>query len=158
MTDEQPTPTQTTSTLTTFTQSESPRTLSGSEITALLALINTMLTAMEGRIISRLDENSRGATTRWAAHDMELLTNTRRITDRFAEIDRAIANVAASVGLINQREHEKKIVFNGRVQPIRYSIAWMAKNWKNILLIFIGILSALTFATDWLTHLLNIAH
>ena len=45
------------------------RTLATADITALIGLINGMLGSMEARIIERLAENSRGAETRWEAHD-----------------------------------------------------------------------------------------
>lgn len=121
-----------------------------------MSLINSMLQAMEYRILQRLDQNSLAATERWAKHDAELAANTKRVVDRFEKLELALEATNQSVREHHQREHEKQLVVDARIRPIRGSIAWLWLHWRDIVLLLIGLIALGTFVADAIGHGLGV--
>ena len=126
--------------------------LGNGDVTALMSLINSMLQAMEFRILQRLDLNSAAATERWAKHDAELEQNTRRVVARFEQLELALEATNVLVLEHHQREHEKQIVMDARVRPIRGSIKWLWGHWRDVVLLTIGLIALGTFLLDFFGH------
>ena len=120
--------------------------LQPSEITGLIGLFQTMLDRTERNILERLDENSRGATERWAKHDAELAENTRRVVARFEAIEGAVREH-------HQLAHEAQIRSDARIRPLRYSVAWLWTQRRDIVILLIGIGVLSTFILDFITHI-----
>jgi hypothetical protein len=125
-----------------------PVALTASEITGLIGLFQTMLDAMEGRIIDRLDINSRGATERWQKHDAELATNTARVVARFEKVETAIDLTTKALQAHLDREHDDDVRMDARIRPIRGSIGWVWSHWRDIVLLVIGLIALGTFLVE----------
>ena len=117
--------------------------LSPTEVTALIALIDTRLGRTEDRIISRLDANSSGATERWAKHDLELAENTKRVVARFLLIEKSLDDHIVIANDHFAREHDATITSAARQRPVRLTVAWLAANWKDLVILAVGILVVL---------------
>ena len=99
--------------------------MSAADVTGVLSLIDVRLGRMEDRILARLDLNSAGAAERWAKHDADLATNTKRISDRFMKIESALD---ADIALLNAHlaaEHDAALVMQARMKPVR--MAWLRR-------------------------------
>lgn len=124
--------------------------LSPTEVTALLSLIDTRLGRMEDRIIARLDENSTGATERWAKHDAELAENTKRVVARFLLIEKALDDHIQIANVHFEREHDAVILSAARQRPVRLTVAWLGDNWVQIILFLISMLALLgVLGVEW---------
>ena len=117
--------------------------LSPTEVTALITLIDARLGRMEDRIIARLDQNSAGATERWAKHDLELAENTKRVVARFLLIEKSLDDHIQIANAHFGREHDATITSAARQRPVRLTIAWLAANWKDLVILAVGILVVL---------------
>jgi len=117
--------------------------LSPTEVTALIALIDTRLGRTEDRIIARLDANSTGATERWVKHDAELAENVLRTTNRFLLIERALDDHIQIANAHFGREHDAVLVSAARQRPVRLTISWLAANWKDLVILAVGVLVVL---------------
>ena len=117
--------------------------LSPTEVTALITLIDARLGRMEDRIIARLDQNSAGATERWAKHDAELAENTKRIVARFLLIEKCLDDHIVIANAHFGREHDAVLVSAARQRPVRLTISWLAANWKDLVILAVGILVVL---------------
>lgn len=126
--------------------------MSVTEVTGLVNLINTQLALMEGRLSAKMDDNSRLATERWIKHDQELATNTKRIVERFEEIEGSLLTVERALEAHLDKEHDEEVAMEARVKPVKSIAGWFWKNWRDLLLLFIGLVAAGTFFLDWLTH------
>ena len=114
--------------------------LSPTEVTALIALIDTRLGRTEDRIIARLDANSTGATERWVKHDAELAENVLRTTNRFLLIERALDDHIQIANAHFDREHDAVVTSAARQRPVRLTLAWLAANWKDLVILAVGAL------------------
>jgi len=117
--------------------------LSPTEVTALITLIDTRLGRTEDRIIARLDANSTGATERWVKHDAELAENVLRTTNRFLLIERALDDHIQIANAHFGREHDAVLVSAARQRPVRLTISWLAANWKDLVILAVGVLVVL---------------
>ena len=117
--------------------------LSPTEVTALITLIDARLGRMEDRIIARLDQNSAGATERWAKHDAELAENTKRIVARFLLIEKCLDDHIVIANAHFGREHDAVLVSAARQRPVRLTISWLAANWKDLVILAVGVLVVL---------------
>ena len=124
--------------------------LSPTEVTALIALIDTRLGRTEDRIIARLDANSTGATERWVKHDAELAENVLRTTNRFLLIERALDDHIQIANAHFGREHDAVLVSAARQRPVRLTISWLAANWKDLVILAVGALVLLgILGVEW---------
>ena len=124
--------------------------LSPTEVTALIALIDTRLGRMEDRIIARLDQNSAGATDRWAKHDAELAENTKRIVARFLLIEKCLDDHIVIANAHFDREHDAVLVSESRRRPVRLTLSWLGANWIAIALFVISLLAILgILGAEW---------
>ena len=130
--------------------------MSVTEVTGLVQLFNNQLLAMEGRIVAKMDDNSRAASERWVKHDHELEVNTKRIVSRFEAVESSILTVEKALKTHLDREHDEEVASQARVQPIKGFVAWFWRNWRDVLLLAIGIIALLTFLTDWFGHVLGL--
>ena len=117
--------------------------LSPTEVTALITLIDTRLGRMEDRIIARLDQNSAGATERWVKHDAELAENTKRVVARFLLIEKCLDDHIVIANAHFGREHDAVRVSAARQRPVRLTISWLAANWKDLVILAVGVLVVL---------------
>jgi hypothetical protein len=117
--------------------------LSPTEVTAFITLIDARLGRMEDRIIARLDQNSAGATERWAKHDAELAENTKRIVARFLLIEKCLDDHIVIANAHFGREHDAVLVSAARQRPVRLTISWLAANWKDLVILAVGVLVVL---------------
>lgn len=122
---------------------ESNGRLSPTEVTALISLIDTRLGRMEDRIIARLDVNSAGAKERWDKHDAELAENTKRVVARFLLIEKSLDEHMVIANDHFAREHDAELVSKERQRPVRLTVAWLAANWKDLVILAVGILVVL---------------
>lgn len=129
--------------------------MSVTEVTGLVQLFNNQLLAMEGRLAAKMDENSRAAAERWARHDQELEANTKRIVARFEKLEAAILVVEKTLEAHLDREHEEDLITEARVKPVKTVFGWLWSHWRDLLLLFIGLVAAGTFFLDWVTHMVE---
>jgi maltodextrin utilization protein YvdJ len=130
-------------------------TMSVTEVTGLVNLFNGMLMAMEGRLIAKMDDNSRQAIANWVRHDQELAANTKRIVDRFEKIESSLLKVETCLQVHLDQEHEERIATEARVKPVVMSIQWFTKNWRTILLFIVATLAILGFSGETADKLLR---
>ena len=124
--------------------------LTASDVTALMGLMSGMLDRMEGRILARLDDNSRMASERWTKHDQELEANTKRVIKRFEEIERDLLTVSRSLEAHLAKEHDDAVAIEARTRPVRSLLGWLIVNWKNVALLLIALLTALgILGVEW---------
>ena len=124
--------------------------LSVVETTALITLIDARLGRMEDRIIARLDQNSAGATERWVKHDAELAESTKRDTNRFLMIEKALDDHIQIANAHFDREHDAVLVSAARQRPVRLTAAWLGTNWVQIILFLISMLAILgVLGIEW---------
>lgn len=134
---------------------ESGGTMSVTEVTGLVQLFNNSLLAMEGRLIAKMDENSRRASERWAKHDLELEANTKRIVARFEKVEASITLIEKSLKEHLDKEHDDELVVQARVKPITTVAGYIAKNWRTILLLIVSVLAILGFSGETLQTFLK---
>jgi hypothetical protein len=129
-------------------QPDAPGTMSVTEVTGLVNLFNGMLMAMEGRLIAKMDDNSRLASANWIRHDQDLAANTKRIVDRFEKIEASLLKVETCLQVHLDQEHEDRIANEARVKPVIMSVQWLTKNWRTILLFIVAMLAILGFSGE----------
>jgi hypothetical protein len=124
--------------------------LTATDVTALVSLMSGMLDRMESRIIARLDDNSRGASERWAKHDAELATSTARVVKRFEGLEVELLTVSNCLKGHLDKEHDEDLVSDARVRPVKSLGRWLATNWKDILISLLGVLVLLgVLGIEW---------
>jgi hypothetical protein len=119
----------------------SPVAWTAADVTGIVGLFNGMLVAMEGRLIDKLNENSRGATERWAKHDREMDANREAVLSRFAKVETSILTVETCLNAHLDKEHDEELAAKARVQPVVVSAQYLSRNWKTVLLILFSILA-----------------
>ena len=138
---------------------DEPKPTSVAEATGLIAAVATLISSSTSTIMARLDALERGETTRWRLHDEELERNRATITEKFEKIE---TELAAEIVRVEQalethlkianihfaREHDDDLVMQGRVRPIKTGVAWIVANYKNIVILLIGILGFVAVAAD----------
>jgi hypothetical protein len=135
---------------------EIPARWSASDVLGVINVFERMLLAMESRLVAKMDDNSRSASERWASHDLTLAANEKKIITRFERLEGDLIKMEEVLnGHLRKEEHED-LVNEARIRPIKGSLAWFWRNWRDILLLFIGLVAAGTFFLDWVTHLTNI--
>jgi len=121
---------------------------SASDVTGIVTLFNGMLFAMEGRLIAKLDENSRGATERWNKHDRELEQNREAIVGRFVKVEGSILKVETCLDAHLDKEHDEELATKARVQPVVLSAQYVSRNWKTILLVLFSLAAFVGLADE----------
>lgn len=129
--------------------------MSVTEVTGLVQLFNNQLLAMEGRLVAKMDDNSRLASERWVRHDQELEANTRRIVKRFEEIEKSILVIETTLESHLKKEHDEELVVQARVRPVVTVAQYVAKNWRTIALIAALITTGLLAWTETFEHMLT---
>lgn len=132
-----------------------PSTMAVPEVMSLITLFTNLLQAMEHRILSRMDESSLAAAARWKLHDEELERNRIAITARFERNEKAMRELEEALENLLQREHDEDLVVEARVRPVKTVFGWLWAHWRDLVLLFIGLVAAATFLLDWLTHLVD---
>jgi anti-sigma-K factor RskA len=124
--------------------------LSVVETTALIALIDLRLGRLEDNIIGRLDSNAAGATERWAKHDADLAENTKRVVARFLLIEKVLDEHIVIANAHFDREHDAVVTSAARQRPVRLTLAWLAANWKDLVILAVGALVLLgILGVEW---------
>jgi len=124
------------------------RTLATADITALIGLINGMLGSMEARIIERLAENSRGAETRWEAHDRASERTIAAIREEIGVVRSELVTLSRAVADHHTKEHDQELVLQARVRPIVSTTRWLVTNWPKALALMFGILGFFALLFD----------
>jgi hypothetical protein len=124
--------------------------LTATDVTALVSLMSGMLDRMESRIIARLDDNSRLASERWAKHDAELAENTKRVVKRFEVVEADLLTVSNCLKGHLDKEHDEELASEIRVRPVKSIGRFVVANWKDILILVIGVLAVLgVLGIEW---------
>lgn len=113
------------------------------EVTGLVQLFNNQLLAMEGRLVAKMDDNSRLASDRWVKHDRDLDANRKILIDRFEKLEEAILTVEKTLQAHLDKEHDEELVVQARIKPVKSLLDYTVRNWRTIAL---WVMLILTFA------------
>jgi len=127
---------------------EVPSRWSASDVIGVINVFERMLLAMEARLVAKMDENSRLASDRWAQHDAQLAANEKKIVDRFARLEGDLVTMETVLNAHLKKEETESIVNEARIRPIMGSIAWFWKNWRDVVLLVIGVIAMGTFLVE----------
>jgi hypothetical protein len=125
------------------------------DVTALVSMFGGMLSAMEGRILDRMRENSSAATDRWKLHDDQLARDREAVIGRFVKVENRVEEVNVSVTAHHRQAHERDLVTQARVKPIKTLTGWVWANRNSLLLVGIGLLTILASLGDTLQRLVG---
>jgi len=135
------------------------RTLATADITALLGLINQMLSSMEGRIIEVLRINSDREGDRWKQHDAEHLRTVRAIEETIRAVRDDLNEHIRVANIRVAKQHDIEVGREARVKPVVSTFRWLIANWpKAIAFVFsvaFVILGFLAILGDWLERYLG---
>jgi hypothetical protein len=126
-----------------------PAGMSATEMTGLVGLFNSQLSLMETRIMARLDLNAEAARHRWETHDKELAENTRRVVERFEKLEANLTTVAEAVRVHHEEEHDERVRNDARVRPVKGFFGWLWRNWRDLVLLAIGLLALAAAFGEW---------
>lgn len=126
-----------------------------SDVTGLVHLFNGMLVSMEGRLIAKIDETSRLAAERWAAHDLERLTFRELDAKRFEKLEQAIFTVEITLKQHLDKERDEDLVLDARVRPIKSVGGYIIHNWRTLLLAILAVLAILGITSEAAQPYLN---
>lgn len=118
--------------------------MSARDVTALVHLFVSMLQEVKKDLLSALENNSRGAQERWEKHEKEHADLAERLDCHIEE--------AQKRWKADDQEEER---FDARVEPIKAFLQWLRYNWKDILLLIIGLLALIGFSTETLERLVQ---
>jgi len=135
------------------------RTLATADITALLGLINQMLSSMEGRIIEVLRINADREGDRWKQHDAEHLRTVRAIEETIRAVRDDLNEHIRVADIRVAKERIATERMDARVKPVVSTARWLVTNWpKAIAFVFaiaFVILGFLAILGDWLERYLG---
>jgi hypothetical protein len=120
--------------------------LTATDVLNLVSLFDKSLERMENRLIAKMDENSQGAAARWKRHDEELTANTKRIVERFEKLEKALDEHIQVANLHWAKDEREEIANEARIKPIKGIAGWLWRNWRDLLIIAIGLMA---FAAAW---------
>lgn len=123
-----------------------PTSLTATDVLNLVSLFDRSLERMENRLIAKMDENSHGAAERWKRHDDELAANTKRIVERFEKLELALDQHIQVANAHWAKEERDDIATEARIKPLKGMAGWLWRNWRDILIIGIGLMA---FAAAW---------
>jgi len=123
-----------------------PTSLTATDVLNLVSLFDKSLERMENRLIAKMDENSQGAAARWKRHDDELAANTKRIVERFEKLERALDDHIQVANAHWSKDEREEIANEARIRPIKGLAGWLWRNWRDLLIIAIGLMA---FAAAW---------
>ncbi len=129
--------------------------ITSSDVTALVSLFNTMLVAMEARIIARLDQNALGAAERWSLHEREHAAHEKAYAELEARLDEHIRKSTEIWAHVREEELRE----DARIEPIKNGAAWLWANWRTLLLLIVAGIAILGFSgetLDRVAHTLGI--
>jgi hypothetical protein len=126
--------------------------MSVTEVTGLVNLFNGMLLAMEGRLITKMDDNSRMAEGRWARHDADSKKLCETFGDRFERIETVLKTTADALQEHLDKEHDEELRAEERVKPVKTIAQYVGRNWRTILLLIVSLLAVLGFSFDTLSR------
>jgi hypothetical protein len=143
-------PESSTTTVTTFATSPDTAVNRSSigDAAALIAALGALVNASTATIMARLEENSRGATERWRLNDERVADDARRSEARVEKIEKSILVVQRALEMHLDGHHDEAVVMDGRVRPLKNGVAWMVANYKNIVILLIGLLGFFAVAAD----------
>jgi hypothetical protein len=95
-----------------------------------------MLTAVEARIVARLDSYNADMTVKFAVLEGELGKLKLKVDTHLAE------------------EHDEEVRNDARVKPLKTGLNWFVFHWRDIVLFIIGFVALLGFLGDALLHYL----
>jgi hypothetical protein len=113
------------------------------EVTGLINLFNAQLLAMEGRLVAKMDDNSRLASERWSKHDRELEKQTLSMAIRFESVEKSILIIENSLQDHLDKEHDEELVIKARVKPVQTTLQYVVRHWRTAVVIFLAILGIL---------------
>lgn len=123
--------------------------MSAADVTALITVFQNMLDRSERRIIERLDQNSAGASERWALHERE----HGAIDTRMAQGEAILTEHIAKSMAFYEKYHAEEIREAARLEPFKLSLAWVWANWRTILLLIVALVAILGFSGETLDRL-----
>jgi hypothetical protein len=122
---------------------------------SLIAAVATLVAGSTQTIMSRLDENARGATERWRLHDEQLADNTRRVVARFEALERGLTTTEQALRQHLDAQHDEDLVMQARVRPVRIGVAWMVAHWKDVAILVVAVLGLFAVTADILSRYLG---
>jgi hypothetical protein len=125
---------------------EVPPRWSAGDVLGVINVFERMLLAMEARLVAKMDDNSRLAADRWAQHDAQLALNEKRILARFERLEADLVKMETVLNDHLKKEEHEDIVNEARIRPLKGTIGWLWHNWRDLLIIAIGLLA---FAAAW---------
>ena len=136
------------------------------EVTGLVQLFNNQLLAMEGRLVAKMDDNSRMASERWVKHDHDRERILEDIEKRFGKLESEMCkqtaalaeDLKAHIAIADAywtKEHEAEIALDARLTPVKGLIGYVRTNWKTILLLIVSLLAILGFSANTLEGILE---
>lgn len=111
-------------------------------VTTLIHSFASMMTAMEARITDQIKDNATASKERWSRWEQEF-------RDYRTATDRRIATLEDSVHAHHTKEHEEEIRLEARVKPIKGTVAWFWRNWRDLLIIAIGLMAFAAAFGEW---------
>ena len=108
--------------------------MSVTEVTGLVQLFNNQLLAMEGRLITKMDDNSKLASERWIKHDLDLERNRATLIARFEKLEHAVLTVEQSLQAHLDKEHDEELTVQARIKPVKNILDYTVRNWRTIAL------------------------
>jgi len=140
--------------------------MSVTEVTGLVQLFNNQLLAMEGRLVAKMDDNSRMASERWVKHDHDRERILEDIEKRFGKLEAEMCKQTASlaedlkahVAIADAywaKERDEELILDARLTPVKGAVAYLRRNWKTILLVIVSILAVLGFSANTLEEILE---
>jgi hypothetical protein len=125
----------------------SPR-WSASDVLGVINVFERMLLAMEARLVSKMDDHNKLESDRWATHDAKLIENEKKIVARFERLENDILAMEATLESHLKREERQDIEAEARIKPLKGVIAWFWRNWRDLVLLLIGIVALGTFLVE----------
>jgi hypothetical protein len=111
-------------------------------VTTLIHSFASMMTAMEARITDQIKDNASASKERWARWEQEF-------REYRATTDRRISALEDSVNAHHIRVHEEELRIEARVKPIKGIAAWFWRNWRDLLIIAIGLMAFAAAFGEW---------
>jgi hypothetical protein len=132
--------------------------ITGADMLALIAHMSNLLSVMEGRIMAQLAENSAGATGRWATHEKrhadEYADHSKRVTDRFMNLETALDDHIQATNRIFAKLHDDGVTRDARIRPVKSLARTLVTHWRSIALAILAVAGLLGWA-GLETHILG---
>jgi len=123
----------------------------GVAIDAVATLVHSfaaMVSAMKSDIIREMTFNAEASKERW--------TRWERDFEKYQEAtDRRIGLLEASVHDHHSQAEKAKIAREAQIKPVRSVFSWLWDHWRDLVLLVIGVMAALTFTAELIARVIG---